>query len=183
MQQCHKTEDMYGTIVVARAVFAPPDAEAFALAARESVATVGRWMPWCHSGYTVDEAREWFASCARSRADGAAFEFGIFTADGGELLGGAGLNQVNRQHNICNLGYWVRQSRQGGGVAMRAMDALAEYGFAQLALNRIEIVVALGNEPSHAVARKAGAQFECVARNRLVVAGAPAAASVFALLP
>ncbi|MDC8760197.1 GNAT family N-acetyltransferase [Janthinobacterium fluminis] len=159
------------------------DAAAFAAAVRESVATVGRWMPWCHDGYTLADALDWFAFCARERASGAAHEFGVFSADGGELLGGAGLNQINRQHNFCNLGYWVRQSRQRRGVATRAVQALAAFGFAELALTRIEIVVAQGNAPSDAVARKAGGHFECLARNRLLVDGQPVAASVFALFP
>ena len=159
------------------------DAESFAAAVRESVTTVGRWMPWCHDSYSVAEACDWFAACARGFADGSAYEFGLFSRDGDEFLGGAGLNQFNRQHNFANLGYWVRASRQREGVATRAVEALVRFGFSELSLGRIEIVVAEGNDASGRVARKAGATFEGVARNRLIVGGVPVAASVFSFIP
>ncbi|MCY1269863.1 putative ribosomal N-acetyltransferase YdaF [compost metagenome] len=162
--------------------FSAGDAEAFAQAANESVASVGPWLPWCHAGYTPAEALLWFALCERGLAEQTAYELGIFSASG-ELLGGIGLNQISRQNNLCNLGYWVRQSRQGRGIAPRAVRRLADFGFAELGLTRIEIVVAVGNAPSDAVARKAGANFECVARNRLFIAGRPVDAAVHALTP
>lgn len=163
--------------------FERADAEAFAVAARESHATVGRWMPWCHAGYTTDEARNWFEMCAQGLASRTGFEFGLFTEDGKELLGSAGLNHFNLDHNFCNLGYWVRQSRRRQGIALHAARALVDFGFYTLGLTRIEIVVAVGNEPSDALARKLGAVFECVARNRLMIGYTPVAASVYSLVP
>jgi len=159
------------------------DAEAFAVAVRESVDTVGLWMPWCHAAYSQQEALLWFDTCAQGLADGSSFEFGVFAEENGSFLGGAGLNHFNVDHNFCNLGYWVRQSRHRQGIAFRAAEALSTFAFANLGLTRLEIVVAQGNEPSCAVARKLGAEFECVARNRLVVFGTPMAASVHSLVP
>jgi ribosomal-protein-serine acetyltransferase len=163
--------------------FVDSDAPAFAAAARESAETVGRWMPWCHRDYTEAEALQWFAACTAAHAAGTAFEFGIFARDDDRLLGGAGLNQLDTAHRCCNLGYWVRETMQRRGIATRTVRALAALGFERLALTRIEIVAADGNDASCGVAMKAGARFECVARNRLVIAGNPVAASVFSLLP
>lgn len=137
------------------------DVESLLVAARESVATVGRWMPWCHSEYMAEEARQWIAVCEQALAEKSAFNLGVFSADGTELLGGGGLNQFNTLHNFCNLGYWVRESKQRQGIATRVVQALADFGFSVMGLTRIEIVVAEGNEPSSAFARKVGAQFEC----------------------
>jgi ribosomal-protein-serine acetyltransferase len=47
----------------------------------------------------------------------------------------------------------------------------------------IEIVAASENEPSRRVAGKAHAQFERVARNRLVIDGVPLAAAVCSSVP
>lgn len=80
------------------------DAEALVVAARESVATVGRWMPWCHREYTAEEARQWIAVCEQALAEMSAFNLGVFSADGTELLGGGGLNQFSKLHNFC---IWV----------------------------------------------------------------------------
>lgn len=163
--------------------FIPADAEAFAGAARESASAVGRWMSWCHADFSVGEARAWFAICAAELAAGSAVELGIFTADGGEVLGGIGLNHLIVEHKLCNLGYWVRASRQREGIATRAVRTMAGFGFAALRLMRIEIVVAEGNVPSAGVARKAGALFEGLARNRLVVGGVSVPAWMFSMVP
>jgi ribosomal-protein-serine acetyltransferase len=163
--------------------FVPADAADFAAAVNESTATVGRWMSWAHAGYSEADALLWFQSCDASRAAGAAHEFGLFGASDGAFVGGAGLNQFNAANGYCNLGYWVRQSAQRRGAALAAIACLAPLAFGALAQTRVEIVVAVGNEPSLAVARRAGAVHEGIARNRLRLHGLPVDAHLLALLP
>ena len=163
--------------------FIAADAPAFAAAIRESMSSVGKWMTWAHAEYTEEQALSWFAFCDASRAEGSAHEFGIFLRDGATLVGGGGLNQLNAVNGFCNLGYWVRESAQRQGAAAAATTALARYAFQQLSQARVEIVIAAGNEPSAAVARKAGATHECLARNRLKLRGASVDAHVFSLIP
>jgi RimJ/RimL family protein N-acetyltransferase len=163
--------------------FRPDDAPEFAAAVRESMATVGEWMSWARADFSERDALDWFGYCDSSRANGTAHEFGIFTAESGGFIGGAGLNHVNTLHQFCNLGYWVRASALRQGAALAAAQALARYGFEQLGQARIEIVVADGNGASQALARKAGAVHECLARNRLQLHGRAVAAHVFALVP
>lgn len=93
------------------------------------------------------------------------------------------MNQFNTLHAFCNLGYWVRASRQRQGAALAAVGLLARYAFEELELSRVEIVVAEGNAASIGLARKAGAVHECLARNRLLLRGAPVGAHVFSLVP
>jgi ribosomal-protein-serine acetyltransferase len=100
------------------------DAPAFTKAVPESVETVGNWMPWCHEGYTDKDALDWFALCRQSRKAKTAYEFGIFSEDGSEFWGGGGLNEVNNQQGVCNLGYWVRQSMHRQKVDSRCVQAL-----------------------------------------------------------
>ncbi|RKT47588.1 GNAT family N-acetyltransferase [Thiocapsa rosea] len=163
--------------------FVSADAAAFAGAARESASSVGRWMSWCHEDFSVGEARAWFAICSAELDACSAVELGIFAAEGCEVLGGIGLNHFIAEHKLCNLGYWVRASRQREGIATRAVRTMARFGFADLGLMRIEIVVAEGNGPSAGVARKAGALYEGLARNRLVVGGVSVPAWIFSMVP
>lgn len=163
--------------------FSDNDASPFAAAVGESEDTVGRWMSWAHPGYTPSEALAWFSHCEQARSNGTGHEFGIFDAQSQALVGGCGLNQFNDVNGFCNLGYWVRQSWQRRGAASAAIQALTCFAFAQLQLGRVEIVVAAGNTASLAVAERAGALRECLARNRLKVHGRLTDAYVLSLVP
>ncbi|MGO4475032.1 hypothetical protein AB4Z32_02135 [Massilia sp. 2TAF26] len=35
---------------------------------------------------------------------------------------------VNREHNFAQVGYWIRQSQQGQGIAPRALGMIAGFG-------------------------------------------------------
>ena len=60
---------------------------------------------------------------------------------------------------------------------------MAEFGFTELGLTRLEIVVAEGNHASRGLAEKLNATFEAIAQNRLILRGRPIAAAVYSLLP
>ena len=159
------------------------DAPDVADAVRESESTVGAWMTWATPDYSQVEAIAWIRACATHRAEGSAHEFGIFSRLGGRLVGAAGLNQFNKVNNFCNLGYWVRESAHCKGAATAAVMALRDFAFRSLGLTRLEIVVAHDNLASAAVARKVGAELECLARNRLQLRGEPIDAFVFSITP
>jgi RimJ/RimL family protein N-acetyltransferase len=159
------------------------DAAAVVEAIRESVASVGVWMPWATPTYSKIEAAIWIEACAASRAAGTAHEFGIFNKSDGLLVGAAGLNQFNQLHNFCNLGYWVRETAQRRGAASSATKTLCSFAFNELRFTRVEIVALVGNGASAAVARRAGATLECIARNRLQFRGEPHDAYVYSIIP
>jgi RimJ/RimL family protein N-acetyltransferase len=159
------------------------DATQFATAVRESEATLSRWMPWAHQDYSVRDARLWVELCGENLAAGYSYDIGVFSADGRELYGGVALNQLSPEHGMANLGYWIRQSRQGQGLATRAAVLMACYGFHRLRLTRVEIIAAEDNVASRRVAEKTGALLECIARNRLVLHGIPCRAAVYSLVP
>jgi RimJ/RimL family protein N-acetyltransferase len=158
------------------------DVSALFEAARESIAEVSPWLPWCHENYSIEETREFIASRELASEGGEWYSFGIFEKDGGRFLGGVGINFINRVHQMANLGYWVRTSAAGRGVATSATRAVARFGFEQLGLQRIEIVAAVDNIPSQRVAEKAGAVREGVLRKRLLIRGKPQDAVMFSLV-
>lgn len=163
--------------------FEDADAAAFAAAVRESAEGMRRWMPWCSADYSTGQALQWFQACRTGRADRTAYEYGVFDQATAAFVGGAGLNELRHDHRFCNLGYWVRQSRQGQGIATGVVKALAAQAFGPLGLQRVEIVVAVGNLASERVAVKSGALREGVARNRLIIYDQSAPAHVFSLVP
>ena len=158
------------------------DASALYEAVRESLPEVSRWLPWCHENYSLEESKEFVGSRETATHDGEWYSFAVFEREGGKFLGGVGLNFFNRVHQMANLGYWVRTSAAGRGVATDATRAVARFGFEELGLQRIEIVVAVGNLSSQRVAEKAGAAREGVLRKRLVINGEPQGAVLFSLV-
>jgi ribosomal-protein-serine acetyltransferase len=160
--------------------YALADAPSVLAAARESIAEMNPWMPWCHPGYSLEDSQTWLEEQVPAFAAGAAFEFAIVSADGG-YLGGCGLNQIDFRNRRANLGYWVRSSATGRGVATAAVRALLEWAAGHTDLVRLEIVVAVGNLKSQRVAGKLGARREGVLRNRLCLADQVHDAVLFSL--
>lgn len=142
------------------------DAEAFHAAALESTAELFPWMPWCHAGYSLEEAAAWTGSREALFAAGDEYSFAI-VGDDGRFLGACDLNQINRAYRLANIGYWVRSSASGQGLAAEAIRQLARFAFAETDLERLEILCAAGNLRSQRAAEKAGAVREGVLRSRL----------------
>lgn len=161
--------------------YGPDDLEAVYAGIRESLAELIPWMPWCHPGYSRAESAEWLGRRAGEWDAGLAFEFAIVDAVTGEYLGGCGVNQVNAMHGFANLGYWVRTSRTGRGVATAAARLVARFGLEEVGIERLEITVPVDNAPSLRVAEKLGAVREGVARRRLRLAAGMADAVMFSL--
>lgn len=139
-------------------------------AARESVADVGPWLPWCTPSFDRAAAEAWVREQVGAWERGTAYEF-AFVGEGGRYLGGGGVNHVRADHRFANVGYWVRSSEAGRGVATEALGRMVAWARANTDLNRLEVVVAVGNRASGRVAEKAGARREGVAAARLFLHG------------
>jgi ribosomal-protein-serine acetyltransferase len=151
-------------------------------AVRESIADIYPWMSWCHPGYSVEDSRSWVLS--RLEAWGQPdYDFVIVEQGTDRFLGVVGLNQINRVHNFANLGYWVRSSATGRGIAVLAARLGARFGFKELRLHRLEIVVDVDNRRSQRVAEKVGATREGLARQRCKSGDTYRDAYMFSLLP
>ena len=169
-----------GTVTLRR--YREEDAEPVYRAVRESIREISPWMPWCHEGYSFDDSKTWSASRDDAWAKGEEYSF-IISNDDGHLLGVCGLNRFDNENRFANVGYWVRTGKTMQGVATSSTLLLARFGFDELKLNRIEIVVAAENKPSQKVAEKAGATQEGILRKRLVVRDRVYYAVMYSLVP
>jgi ribosomal-protein-serine acetyltransferase len=143
---------------------------------------LSRSFTWCTPGYTVDAARAWLQSRERARAEDRAYDFVITRAEDGELVGGCGINQIQIQHRLGNLYYWVAAAEQGQGAATAAVTSLVEFGLKGLGLVRLEILVPERNFGAERVAEKVGAIREVLLRNRLILQGRVQHAYLFSIL-
>jgi len=93
------------------------------------------------------------------------------------------LSSIHPIYRFCNLGYWVRNSCRGQGIAGRGALLTARFAFETLGLIRVEIVIAVGNHASLRVAEKIGAHDEGILLNRMVVGKSIYDAHMYSLLP
>jgi ribosomal-protein-serine acetyltransferase len=148
-----------------------------------SLATLSQWLPWAKVDYARSDSVTWIAHCQRAWNLAGEYHFGAFEAGSGRLLGGVGLNHLNQARRSANLGYWVADAARGGGIAVSAAQLAAAWAFAQLGLQRIEILVQPENTASLRVAVKLGAVCEGIARNGIIIDGEPREAIVHSLVP
>lgn len=150
-------------------------------AVRESIRELHPWAPWCPLTYDLPDAARWVEQQPAAREAGTAFEF-VILDDDARILGCCGINQINAGFRLANLGYWVRSSFTRRGVATAAARRTAEWAFRNTALHRLELLVAVENLASQAVATRAGATLEGRLRCRFVVHGRFQDAFVYSIL-
>jgi RimJ/RimL family protein N-acetyltransferase len=156
-----------GALLVRR--FTGQDVDPLYEAIIESLPELSRWMWWAHENYAKSETATFIESQQNPDATGDEGGFGIFEKNSGRILGCAGLNRIDRTNKYCNLGYWVRSSATGRGIATTVARRLAVFALTELGMNRVEVIVAVGNVASLRVAEKIGAKREGIARCRLTL--------------
>jgi RimJ/RimL family protein N-acetyltransferase len=126
-----------------------------------------RWMPWAkHEPQTVEE-KVVLLRRFRGRFDlGEDFTYGIFSRNEREVLGGTGLhNRIGG--DAFEIGYWIRTSRVGQGLATETAAALTRVALELCGVDRVEIRVDPANAASRAIPRKLGFVEEARLRRRL----------------
>jgi len=160
------------------------DADEFLAAAQESGTALARWMPWYHAQYGHADVERWFAEADRMWQERIAFPMAIFESTDRRLLGGVGLHDIQLYgKREAEMGYWVRRTACGQGVAATAIRAMAAFGINELGLIRVSMRIRLENRSSRRAAERAGARFEGVARHGLLAGDARFDAAVYSLLP
>src|SRR5688500_14416497 len=120
------------------------DAPYLSDAVRESLKQLKPWMSWATEGYTEMTARE-YITIARARWEERTFYAFAITREE-KVLGACTLSSIHPIYHFCNLGYWVRSSCRGQGIAGRAAKLAARFAFETLGLIRVEIVIGVGNQ-------------------------------------
>lgn len=139
-------------------------------------------MPWAGDEPTPLAEKVALLRRFRGRFDlGDEFVYGILSRDEAEVVGGTGLH-TRAGEDALEIGYWIRTSRAGRGLATEATAALTRVAFEVSGVDRVEIRVEPGNEPSLAIPRKLGFTEEATLRRRLPAGdGAPRDVVVFVL--
>ncbi len=124
-------------------------------ALRESREQLLPWMPWAAEEPLDLEARLTRIQDWRDASrEGRDFFYGLFHPQGG-VLGALGLHP-RVGPGALEIGYWVRTSATGRGLATRAAAAAARVALEIMGAERVEIRVAAENHASIRIPRKLG---------------------------
>jgi len=129
-------------------------------------AQLAPWLPWA-AGQTLEDTLD-FIRGARSQLDrNDGFQAAV-VVDGviAGVIGHASLDWANRSTRI---GYWLGEGQQGRGTMTAAARVLVDHALASWQLNRVEIVVAIGNLRSRAIPERLGFREEGVLRQYQLV--------------
>jgi RimJ/RimL family protein N-acetyltransferase len=161
----------------------PEDVPTINEAVHESLAELHPWMDWATEAYDEASAVRWLEFVQLYWEHSTGFQFAITDAASGQYLGNCGVDGINPKYRFCNLGYWVRTGRTGQGIASRATRLAAQFAFERAGLVRAEIVIAKENLASQRAAQKAGAHYEGILLNRMVVRTEVHDAVMYSLTP
>jgi RimJ/RimL family protein N-acetyltransferase len=153
----------------------PSDAPLLQEAVTGSLDHLLPWMPWAREEPQSLERRIDLLRSFRGRFDaGDDFVYGIFSPAEDAVLGGTGLH-TRVGEEALEIGYWIRSSAAGRGLATEASAALTRTAFEHTGVDRVEIHVEPENARSLRVPEKLGFVREATLRRRLpaVMPGQP----------
>ena len=145
----------------------PRDAPLLKEAVDSSIDHLLPWMPWAaHEPQSLQEKVALLRQFRGKFDLGQDFTYGIFTPDEEQAVGGTGLH-TRIGDDAFEIGYWIRASRAGEGLATESTAALTRVAFELTDVDRIEIRCEPENERSRAIPRKLGYREEATLRRRL----------------
>ncbi len=145
----------------------PRDAAALKEAVDSSLDHIRPWMPWAENEpQTIGEKVELIRGFRGLFDTDQDYVYGIFSRDESEVWGGTGLHKRHGEEAF-EIGYWIRESRAGQGLATEASAALTRVAFEVSGVDRVEIRVDPPNDRSRRVPLKLGYVEEATLRRRL----------------
>ena len=151
-------------------LFDPSDADVIFALTEQDRAYLREWLPWVDRTHSPDDVRLFITGTVLPQwHDGRGPQCGIWIE--GALGGGIGCHAIDWQNRACSIGYWIASRHQGRGIITRAVAALLDYLFGELALRRVVIQCGTGNRRSCAVPERLGFAREGVARQAEWVGG------------
>lgn len=116
------------------------------------------FMPWAVPEQSLDEARTLVRQFRGRWLLNQDFVVAIVSPDGSELLGGCGYHLRNGPLELgsAEMGMWIRASRAGQGLGLKALEALIAWGFGAWPWERLTWRCDSRNGASRRIALKAG---------------------------
>ena len=125
------------------------------------------WSPHHNKAYTFD-----YLNYLQNRyKTGDFYDWAIECKDSGKMIGTCGFTRFLFRHNAAEIGYVLNKEYHGKGIATEVVGRIIQYGFENLALERIEGKFMIENEASRRVMEKNGMIFEGINRKSMLIKG------------
>lgn len=121
------------------------------------------WLPWVDSMISYEQYHEIIPIWLKAFAENNGFNAGIRYK--GQLAGSIGFHQIDWRNRQTSMGYYLAKDFEGRGIMTRAVQALVNYAFLDLNLNRLEIRCGVGNKKSRHIPERLGFVQEGIIRD------------------
>lgn len=135
---------------------------------------------WTEAAHSRERFERRLEQEARAMSEGRHFPFLVFV--GGRMVGGVELGPImDADKRRAFLGTWVAEDYAGRGYALRAAEAVVDFGFDDLGLESIDATVLPSNTPSVRVLRYLGFKRDDERIVHMTVQGEPRRHDVYSL--
>jgi RimJ/RimL family protein N-acetyltransferase len=135
------------------------------------MSTCPQLMKRIYKPFTVEEAKTAFYE----RSKPWKFEceqwlcFGIADISTGEKLGNIGLKIVNLEKKMAEVGFMLKTSAQGKGIASEALKLLINYAFCDVKINKLVAYCSTDNVASFQLLERVGfTREDCLKQNTMI---------------
>jgi len=107
------------------------------------------WLSFAERMQSLEFAEKFVQGSMQRNQDGSEFAFVIIAQE--QVVGRIGVYKIDHQHKIGEIGYWLVEKAQGKGIIIKSCQALMNFCFNHLQLNRIEIKCGTENVKSRVI--------------------------------
>ena len=143
-------------------------------------AHLGVYLGWGESINTLEDAERFIKRGIARYAEDALPWVGIWLE--GKMVGGVLFFPLDRMVNSTEIGYWLGANVTGRGLMSKALNAMLEFVFEELKINRLVLHTDVCNQASRAVAERLGFKLEGIERQSWVVNGEYTNNALYAML-
>lgn len=145
-------------------LFTEDDTEEFFELTKNSRNYLKVWLGWLDNTMTVEDTVANIKERMKETAENKGYPLSFVIIYKDKIVGTIGFNTVDFINRVGGIGYWLGEAFQGKGIMTQAFEALLNYGFNDLKLNRIEVKAASGNIKSRSLPERFGFQNEGILR-------------------
>lgn len=123
---------------------------------------LSEWLPWVSNVKSVDFLINFINGSKSRNAKGIEFAYVIYYQD--KIAGRIGVYDIDEWNKKGSIGYWLGADFQGMGIVTKSCEALINFCFNNLNLNRLEIKCGTENKKSQFIPERLGFVKEGIAR-------------------